>query len=100
MSSVAKVPPPPPFDLPPDPPAPVAELEPPPDLQPIATAPKDRGWIEVSADGVAWTPVRWYQTRVRSTAINWVKAECWSTSDPPKLMHKFEGAKYWREMRR
>ena len=63
----------------------------------IESAPKDGRWIEATIDGVAWVRVRWYQTRVRAAgSIAWVKASCWSTSDPAKLMHRLDNPKAWR----
>ncbi len=29
-------------------------------------------------------------------SVAWVKASCWSTSDPPKLAHRVENPKAWR----
>jgi hypothetical protein len=65
---------------------------------PIETAPKDGRWIEVTKDGKTWTRARWYETRVRAAgSIAWVKARCWSTSEPSKLAHSVEAPIGWRE---
>ena len=63
---------------------------------PIDTAPRDKRWIEASADGNVWTRVRFYQTRIRTGAIQWIPVECWTTTDPPKFSGKVEGLTMWR----
>lgn len=67
----------------------------------LETAPKDGRWIEMTEDGTIWVPVRFYQTRLRAAgSIAWVKAECWSTSNPSKLAHRLDKPIAWREASR
>lgn len=80
------------------PPPPLDELrqDQPDDPQGMDSAPKDGRWIEV-LDGGTWRKARWYVTRVRvAGSVAWVKADCWSTSEPPKLAHRVEKPKAWR----
>ena len=63
---------------------------------PFDSAPRDKRWIEASADGKVWTRVRFYQTRIRTGAIQWIPVECWTTTDPPKFSGKVEGLTMWR----
>ena len=63
---------------------------------PIDSAPRDKRWIEASADGKVWARVRFYQTRIRTGAIQWIPVECWTTTDPPKFSGKVEGLTLWR----
>ena len=63
---------------------------------PIDNAPRDKRWIEASVDGKVWTRVRFYQTRIRTGAIQWIPVECWTTTDPPKFSGKVEGLTMWR----
>ena len=80
------------------PPPPVDELrqEQPDDPQGMDSAPKDGRWIELLFGGV-WIKARWYATRVRAAgSVAWVKASCWSTSDPPRLVSRVEKPIAWR----
>ena len=80
------------------PPPPVDELrqEQPDDPQGMDSAPKDGRWIELLAAG-AWVKARWYATRVRAAgSVAWVRASCWSTSDPSKLVHRVDNPTAWR----
>lgn len=63
----------------------------------MGDAPKDGRWIELSENGIDWVRARWYETRVRAVgSIAWVKASCWSTSEPSKLAHCVRNPKGWR----
>lgn len=61
-------------------------------------APKDGRWVELTVNLVDWVRAKWYETRVRqSGSIAWVKATCWSTSDPPRLSNRIENPLAWRD---
>jgi hypothetical protein len=64
---------------------------------PMASAPRDKRWIEASVDGSEWVRVRYYHTRIRTGAIQWIPVECWTTSDPPKFAGRVDGLTMWRE---
>lgn len=60
-------------------------------------APRDGRWCEVSEDGETWARARFYQTRMRLPgSVAWVPITCWSTSEPPRYMHRVKNPMAWR----
>jgi hypothetical protein len=66
-------------------------------LDPMAGAPRDGRWCEVTEDGAAWVRARFYQTRMRvAGSVAWVPVSCWSTSEPARYMHRVARPVAWR----
>jgi hypothetical protein len=67
---------------------------------PMADAPRDGRWIEVTTGGDKWVRARFYQTRIRMPGrVVWVPVQCWSTTTPSKYAHRVEAPIAWRPVR-
>jgi hypothetical protein len=66
-------------------------------LDPMADAPRDGRWCEVTEDGERWQRARFYQTRMRTAgSVAWVPVSCWSISEPSRYMHRVQNPVAWR----